>query len=254
MTSPVRAVTRAFAVLRVVVASPNGASLARIARVTRLPKSSVSRMLDTLQHLDMVEQVGKRGQYRVGHGLELLAGGGTSPQVLAQLSRPHLQSLVSHLGEDATLSVPEGDNTLYVSQVTAERTVQVQDWTGFALPHHTVAPGLVFLSTWEPERLGRYMQQDLVRRTPQTLVEPVAMMARLEMVRRDGYAWTHREYSDDINGVAVPVCNPHGQAVASLSVHGPSYRFPARGTEARIGRLLCDIASQLTAELAGFSF
>ncbi|MDE0132705.1 MAG: IclR family transcriptional regulator [bacterium] len=254
MTSPVRAVTRAFAVLRVVVASPNGVSLAQIARVTRLPKSSVSRMLDTLQHLDMVEQVGKRGRYRVGHGLEVLAGGGTSPQVLAQLSRPHLLSLVSHLGEDATLSVPEGDNTLYVSQVTADRSVQVQDWTGFALPHNTVAPGLVFLSTWEPERLGRYLQQDLVRHTPQTLVEPAALMGRLETVRRDGYAWTHREYTEDINGVAAPVFNPHGQVVASLSVHGPSYRFPAPGEEPRIGRMLCDLAAQLTGELGGYSF
>lgn len=240
--------------LRVVVASPNGASLARIARVTRLPKSSVSRMLDTLQHLDMVEQVGKRGRYRVGHGLEVLAGGGTSPQVLAQLSRPHLQSLVFQLGEDATLSVPEGDNTLYISQVTADRTVQVQDWTGFALPHHTVAPGQVFLSTWEADRLMGYLRQDLARNTPLTLVDPTAVIARLDTVRRDGYAWTHREYADDISSVAAPVFDPGGQAVASLAVHGPSYRFPAPGAEAGIGRMLCDLASQLTAELAGFSF
>lgn len=240
--------------LRVVVASPNGVTLARIARVTRLPKSSVSRMLDTLQHLDMVEQVGQRGRYRVGHGLEVLAGGGTSPQVLAQLSRPHLQSLVSQLGEDANLAVPEGDKTLYLNQVTADRTVQVQDWTGFALPHHTVAPGLVFLATLEPERLEAYLQQDLVSHTPQTLVDPKALVARLETVRRDGYAWTHREYADDINGVSAPVFNPRGQTVAALSVHGPSYRYPPPGSEAEIGRLLCDAASQLTAELAGFSF
>ncbi len=235
------------------MASPNGVSLAQIAKVTRLPKSSVSRMLDTLGHLHMVEQVGQRGRYRVGQGLEVLVGGGTSPRVLAQLSRPHLQSLVSRLGEDATLSVPEGDNTLYVSQVTADRSVQVQDWTGFTLPHNTVAPGLVFLSTWDPERLRRYLQQDLARHTPQTLVDPAALMARLETVRRDGYAWTHREHTDDINGVAAPLFDPHGEAVASLSVHGPSYRFPVRGAETRIGRMLCDSAAQLAAELGWHS-
>ena len=78
-------------------------------------------------------------------------------------------------------------------------------------------------------------------------------MARLNTVRRDGYAWTYREYADDINGVAVPVRNPHGQAVASLSVHGPSYRFPAPGSEPGIGRMMCDVATQLTAELGGYS-
>ncbi len=253
MTAPVRAVVRAHAVLRVVVTSPNGASLARIAKVTRLPKSSVSRMLDTLQYLEMVEQITQRGRYRVGPGLEVLAGGGASTQVLGQLSRPHLQTLVSQLGEDATLSVPEGNKVLYINQFTADRTVQVQDWTGFTFPHHTIAPGLVFLSTWNSERLKSYLQRDLVRHTPNTLVDYQAMTARLEIVRRDGYVWTYREYADDINGVAAPVIDPHGQVAAAVSVHGPSYRFPPQGAEAEIGGLLCDIASQLTAELAAFS-
>ena len=123
MTAPVRAVVRAHAVLRVVVTSPNGASLARIAKVTRLPKSSVARMLDTLQYLEMVEQITQRGRYRVGPGLEVLAGGGASTQVLGQLSRPHLQTLVSQLREDATLSVPEGNKVLCINQFTADRTV-----------------------------------------------------------------------------------------------------------------------------------
>ena len=147
--------------------------------------------------------------------------------------------------------MPEGDKVLYVSQVTADRPVQVQDWTGFTFPHHTVAPGLALLSTWEPDRLKSYLRQDLVPFTQQTLVDPAALAARLETVRRNGYAWTHREYSDDINGVAAPVFNPQGQAAAALSVHGPSYRFPMHGAEARIGRMLRDVASQLTAELAG---
>ena len=47
--------------LQVVAASPRSASLAQITKATRLPKSSVSRLLGTLEHLDLVEQVGRRG-------------------------------------------------------------------------------------------------------------------------------------------------------------------------------------------------
>ena len=251
MTAPVRAVTRAFAVLQCVAASPRSAGLAQIAKGTRLPKSSVSRLLNTLEHLDMVEQIGQRGRYRVGPGLEVLAGGGTSPQVLKQLARPHLQSLVSQLEEDATLSVPEGNDVLYICQQTAGRTVKVQDWTGVTFPHHTVAPGQVFLSTWEGDHLENYLQGDLVQFTANTLVTPKALKARLDIVRRYRYAWTHREYSDDLSGVAAAVTGPHGRVVAAVSVHGPSYRFPPEGGESQIGSLIRQVADQLTSELAG---
>lgn len=252
MTAPVRSVIRAFSVLQVVAASQLSAGLAQIAKATRLPKSSVSRMLNTLEHLDMVERVGRRGRYRVGPGLEVLAGGGASPQVLKQLGRPHLQDLVSQLGEDATLSVPEGDEVLYISQITADRAVKVQDWSGVTFPHHTVAPGFIFLSTWEPDRLESYLDGDLVSFTPNTLVDPSALRVRLETVRRQGYSWTHRESAVDITGAAAAVTGPHGKVVAALSVHGPSYRFPADRGESEIGALMRSVADRLTAELAGF--
>ncbi len=254
MAEPVRAVTRAFSVLQAVVAAPRSASLAQITKATRLPKSSVSRMLDTLEHLDMVEPVGQRGVYRVGPGLQVLAGGGSSPQVLKQLARPHLENLVSRLGEDATLSIPENRDMLYISQVTADRTVQVQDWTGYTFPMHTVGAGQVCLATWDSENLEAYLRKGLVRMGKNTLVTRSALMSRLEAASRDGYAWHYRECADDITGVGAPVTGPNGDVVAALAVHGPSYRFPGEGSVSEMGALVRDFAHQLSADLAGFPY
>ena len=252
MTVPVRAVERAFSVLQVVTNSPRSATLAQITNATRLPKSSVSRMLATLEHLEMVEQVGPRGHYRVGPGLEVLVGRGTSPQVLKQLGRPHLENLVSQLGEDAALVVPEGKKMLYISQVVADRTVKVQDWTGHTFPLHTLAPGQACLARWDPHRLRTYLREDLVRLTAQTIVDPEALQTRLTAARRDGYVWADQESAVDINGVAAPIIGIHGKVVAALGVHGPSYRFPGERDRADTGLLLKDTAEQLSRELATF--
>lgn len=252
MTAPVRAVERAFAVLQVVVASPRSASLAQITKTTRLPKSSVSRMLVTLEHLEMVEQVGRRGRYRVGAGLEVLAGRGTSPQVLKQLCRPHLENLVSLFGEDAALAVPEEKKMLYISQVVADRTVHVQDWTGHTFPLHTLATGQVCLAAWEPDQMRDYLRQDLVRVTAHTIIDPHVLRGRLQSARRHGFAWSHEESAVDISGVAAPVIGPHGKVVAALGVHGPTYRFPGTADGMEIGRRIRSVADQLTAELAVF--
>ncbi len=252
MTAPVRAVERAFSVLQVVAASPRSVTLAQITNATRLPKSSVSRMLVTLEHLEMVEQVGPRGHYRIGPGLEVLAGRGTSPQVLKQLGRPHLEKLVSQLGEDAALVVPEGKKVLYVNQVVADRTVQVQDWTGHTFPLHTLAPGQTCLAEWDPHRLETYLREDLVRLTTHTVVDPTALQARLEKARRDGFVWADQESAVDITGVGAPINGPHGRVVAALGVHGPCYRFPGGRDRADIGQLLKRTADQLSKELAAF--
>ncbi len=254
MTAPVRAVARAFAVLQVVVASPRSASLAQITKATRLPKSSVSRMLVTLEHLEMVEQVGKRGRYRVGPGLEVLAGRGTSPQVLKQLCRPHLDNLVSRFGEDAVLTVPEGKKILYISQVVADRTVHVQDWTGHTFPIHTTATGQMCLASWGPDQLRNYLSEDLVRVTSHTIVDPRVLQTRLQAARRDGFVWAHEESAVDISGVAAPVIGPHGKVVAALGVHGPTYRFPGKSDGSEIGRRIRRVADHLTSELASFPY
>ena len=252
MTAPVRAVTRAFAVLQVVSASPQSAGLAQIAQATRLPKSSVSRLLATLEHLEMVEQVGRRGRYRIGPGIEVLAGRGTSPQVLKQLGRPHLENLVSLLGEDAALTVPEGKNMVYVSQVVADRTVQVQDWTGHAFPLHTVATGQVCLAGWDSDQLDRYLHRNLVRLTAHTVVDPEVLRLRLEAVRDNGYAWAHEESAVDISAVAAAVRGPRGKVIAAVGVHGPRYRFPGDRDPSEIGRMVQSVANQLTDDVSGF--
>ena len=252
MTAPVRAVARAFAVLQVVAASPRSASLAQITKTTRLPKSSVSRMLTTLEHLDMVEQVGQRGRYRLGPGLEVLAGRGTSPQVLKQLGRPHLENLVSMFGEDAVLAVPEGKKMLYISQSVADRTVHIEDWTGHTFPLHTLATGQVCLAEWRRDQLLEYLQTDLVRVTARTVVDPTVLQDRLENVRHEGFAWTYEESAVDISGVAAPVKGPHGRVVAALGVHGPSYRFPGRRSTRKVGQQVRGVADQLTMELSSF--
>ena len=52
-------------------------------------------------------------------------------------------------------------------------------------------------------------------------------------LRHSGYAWGLEEYAEGINSVAAPVRDAAGHAIAAIHVHGPAYRFPARGSEER---------------------
>jgi DNA-binding IclR family transcriptional regulator len=240
----VQSVERAFAILGVVAHGPVG--LTTIATRLALPKSTVSRMLETLQGIGAVERVdGPR--WRVGQGVAAIASGVGPERSLAAVARPQLAELVHQLGEDAGLAVPDGYEVRYVDQVESDNPVQVRDWTGTRAPMHAVPSGHVLLAEWPPDALDAYAARGLVRLTPRTIVHAGALRRRLAEVRARGHAWGREEFAEGINSVAAAVRDRHGRAVAAVHVHGPAYRFPAPGAEERIASLVTTAAEAVAA-------
>ena len=155
--SGVQSIERAFLLLDVVATGDMGVT--ELANRVDLPKSTVARILKTLEQVGAVERVPPDGRYRIGESLAGLSGGGQAVADLAARSRPHLRMLARETGEDAGLSVPDGYQVHYIAQEDAENDVQVRDWTGTLLPMFVVPSGLVMLASWTPERVDRYLER-----------------------------------------------------------------------------------------------
>jgi DNA-binding IclR family transcriptional regulator len=222
----VQSVARAFAILDAVAEHPAGVTA--LAERLDLPKSTVARLLGSLEGLGAVERVAGR-RWQVGPGVAALADTGSPARSLAALARTELSGLVRSVGEDAGLGVPDGYEVLYVDQVECDHPVQVRDWTGTRAPMHAVPSGLVLLAEWPPSAIDGYLGRELVRLTSSTVVDPEQLRSRLVDVKRSGYAWGLEEFAEGINSVAAPVRDARGKVVAAIHVHGPAYRFPAQG-------------------------
>lgn len=235
----VQSVDRAFAVLEAVSARPAGVT--SIAARVGLPKSTVARLLRTLERIGAVERLdGPR--WRVGPTIASL-GGATSPERgLVAVARPHLTRLVGEVSEAAGLALPDGHEVRYVDHVESESPVQVRDWTGTRAPLHAVPSGLVLLAEWPPDAIGAYAERDLRAFTPRTITSPATLRRRLAEARETGVAWGREEFAEGINSVAAPVRDAEGKALAAIHVHGPAYRFPPAGAAERIAALVRDAA------------
>ena len=95
--STVQSVERAFAVLRALAAGPAGVS--DVAERTRLPKSTVSRLLGTLVDIGAVEQAESLGEYSLGELMLDLSASASPGRNLVTIARPSLEDLVEHVGE-----------------------------------------------------------------------------------------------------------------------------------------------------------
>ena len=245
--SRVQSIQRAFAVLGVLSQGPLGVT--EIAERVGLPKSTVARLLSALQEEGVVERSPDRPLYRIGARLTALSTPGAPGAGLVAIVRPDLEDLAAAVGEAAGLGIPDGFRVHYVDQVDTPNAVQARDWAGTRVPMHAVPSGLVLLASMPAADLDAFLSHPLERFTPRTVTDPAALLVRLARVRADGHAWVRDEFDVGISSVAAPVRD--GDAViAAIHVHGPSYRFPSPGAEARVAAALVDAAARASARLA----
>ena len=240
--SGVQSVERAFAVLRCLSGGPAGVT--DVADRVSLPKSTVSRLLSTLEELGMVEQTEPGGSYRVGSGMTEIAAAVLPGRSLIAAVRPHLYDLAKATGETAGLSIADGFDVLYLDQVDSDKQVQSRDWTGERLPAHTVSSGQVLLAFGAID-VDTDLSRPLERLASHTLTDAGAIRSRLAEIAAKGYAWAFEEFLDGLNSVAAPIRDGDSRVVGAIHVHGPAYRFPG-GTDADdVGRLVAASAGRV---------
>jgi len=247
--SRVQSIERAFAVLSALADGPIGVT--EVAERVALPKSTAARMLASLTREGVVEQVPGDTRYRLGGRIVSLAAGVLPARSLVAIARPILVELASSAGEAAGLSVPDGASAHYIDQVETTHQVQIRDWTGSRLPLHAVSSGQVFLAHMSSVAVERYLAMPRVAFTARTITDSAALRERLRTVQLEGRAWAREEFSEGLNSVAAPVAGEDGEIVAAVHLHGPSYRFPAAGSEEHVAGLVVSAARDVSARLRG---
>ena len=235
-------------IVEVLAQSPAG--LSETARLVGLPKSTVARLLSTLEEVEAIERGEDGRTYRLGPFVRRLSSAAGGPAQLTAFARPYLDEMTALTGEAAGISIPDGYQVHYVDQTEAEHPVQVRDWTGELIPMHVVPSGLVIMAHWPEQQTERYLSRKLVRMTENTVTDPDLIRKRLGDIRDRGYVWVFEEFVEGINSVAAPVLEKSGYITAALHVHGPAYRFPGDKDPDEIGKAIADTARRLSQAMA----
>lgn len=233
--------------MKVIATQSGGIGLTEVANQVDLPKSTVSRMLATLEEIDAVERLPGSDGFRIGQAVVSLALHVPYTQHLITIARPHLLKLAELTGEAVSLCLPDGDRAHYVDQVQSRHHIQVRDWTGSRLAMHVVSPGKVFLAYWSAVALTGYLARPLEKYTAHTLTDPAALRQRLVQIREQGYDLTFEEFAEGLNAAAAPIFDKSGQVIAAINIYGPAFRFPPDGGQAEVIRWLLDASDKIGA-------
>lgn len=238
-------VDRAFRLLRALPRT--GGTLSELSRETGLPVATVARLMGALEEAGAVSRSNKA--YRVGPVVKELAGAESAAFDIRSLATGRLHKLRDETGETAGIAEGRGDDIVHLGQVATDHDVAVTDWTGVVVPAHGGCIGFVLMAYWPQDRIARYTAAELERFSSETMTDRTRIETLLTEVRRTGWLWTTDHYAVGVTTVAAPVFDRDGSAVASLYVHGPSYRFPPEAGRRTIGRLVRSRADEISATL-----
>jgi IclR family acetate operon transcriptional repressor len=231
------------------LSTTSGATLSEIAADTGQSPATVYRILVTLQAHGLVEFDSGPQVWHIGPRAFLIGARYLRRTSLVDRARPILRRLMERTGETANLGIAREENVLFVSQVETHASIRAFFPPGTLSPMHASGIGKALLSQMPEDRRARLLDAvGLVRFTDHTLTDPARLEEDLTETRARGYAIDDEEKTEGMRCIAAPVFDLHGEAVAGISVSGPSSRV----TEADIPRLaeaVTDAAQELSAAL-----
>lgn len=195
-----------------------------IATQVGLHKSSVSRILATLEQERIVARDDATRKYSLGLGLIAVAGPMLANLDVRRVSFPFLTELARDTGETAVLTIWDGAESVSVEQIPSIHQVKHTSAMGSRYNTALSASVQVFLAHEEPDRAAQLLETGAVLLPENNAGARSGYLTRLEAVRGTGYAANHGETSGDEVGVAAPIFDHRGAVVASAMIAAPYYR------------------------------
>lgn len=220
----VQSVDRALTVMEI-LGREGWAGVSDIARELDIHKSTVFRLLATLERRGMVEQHASTQKYRLGFSLVRLAASVRASLDLTGSARAACEQLSRDLEETVHLAVLEADEVVHINEVNLSSQLVSVNWLGRHAALHATSSGKVFLAHLPPRVVEEILGTSLERLTPATITDPDRLRAQFETIRANGYGYTLEELEEGLNAVAAPIRGQDGSVMACVSVSGPSYRL-----------------------------
>lgn len=247
--SPSNTIARAFGILRTFQGGSVGLGVTDVSRKIGLHKSTISRLLLTLEQLGVVRRDPDTDKYWLGPEIIHLASEVPFDDYLIALAQPFLTELAQVTLEAVNFCLPEGDKVLHASQSqTSHYLVARRDWVGLTSPMHCASNGKVLLAFRSEAEIERYLAKPLERLTDKTITDPNKLREELATVRKKGYAVGLEELEVGLIGVSAPVFDRGGAAIASVNISGPAYRYPPE-KRAEFCQLAVETARKITHRL-----
>ena len=224
-------VEKALQILKSFSISSPTFSLTELSKVTGLNKTTVLRILRTLEKHKFLEEVPENSKYTIGVEVYKLGSVFFHNLDLEKKARPHLIKLANELKKTIHLCILNEAKALYLDKIESnEQAVRIMtSKRGAHASLHCTGVGKTLLAFQRDAKREAILNNlELNRFTKNTITDRNVLKKELDKIQKQGYALDLEEREDDVICIAAPVRNMNGNVIASVSISGLAHQVPKK--------------------------
>lgn len=198
-------------------------TLDQVASRTKIPRTSVFRLLNTLEALRYVERENIKGMdcWSLGLRLLTLTNAKLSQLDLTKRVRAIMEDLAERTDTCVQLCVLYYGRVMYIDHVKRPKPLTMYAEVGTQLPINVCAPGMVLAAALREKELDRLLsEQAFPKNTPNTPTDPNGLRKILKKVARQGFAIDNQQTAIGVRCVAAPILDYNNRVIAALNITG----------------------------------
>ncbi len=219
--NPVRVLGKAARVLDL-LAERGELTVQALAEEAEEPRSSIYRLVAGLREIELVEAGSRRGTYRLGLKILRLSGAVVSRFDERRAALPAMERLHETTEETVFLSVPRAREAVCIERIDGRWVQSMALTLGGGLPLHIGAGPRSLLAFSGRDAWMEYIAGgELEPLTPDSLIDPDALIADLEATVGRGYAVSDEDVVVGMAALGAPIFDYRGELRAAISFSGP---------------------------------
>ena len=224
----------------------NGMTLSELATHLDQSPATMHRVLATLHARGVVEMDPKTQAWHIGSAAFRMGSAFLRRSSIVERSRPIMRELMEATGETSNLGIERNGEIMFISQVETNESIRAFFPPGTLSPMHASGIGKALLSCYSDRHADQYFRTArLTGFTQKTITRPEALRDELAGIRDRGWSFDDEEKAEGMRCIAAPIRDIYGEAVAGISISGPTHRMPESAIE-KIGALVADAAARVS--------
>lgn len=211
-----------------------------------IPRSTVFRLLVTLENLGFVERTPDGRSYRLGLAILRMGFEYLASLDMVELGRPLIEALRDDTGYAASLVVRDVRDVVYLQRAPSRAPFATAVSVGTRLPAHATVFGHVLLGDLPLGALrALYPEPKLEARSASTPADTTALFELVQQIRKRGWVLAEAFFEPHISTVAAPVRDQEGHIVAAIGLTVPGAGVAADKRAALVAQV-CGTAARLS--------
>jgi len=201
-----------------------------LSRRLKIPRTTVFRLLQTLESLGFLERADRDRNYRLGISVLRLGFEYLSSLELTDLGLPIIERLRDETGLTSHIVIRDGRDVVFVAKAQSHAPIfsSVKVDVGTRLPAHATTHGQVLMGDLTFDELKKlYPEPQLERVTTQTPATFNELYERIRDDARRGFAIGESSFERGISVVSAPVRNDTHRIVAVITTTIPRREIDA---------------------------